>query len=81
MKKYRMVLVEWRDAIVRAGWEHTDEALSETDEMACTTIGYLIEKTKEHIVVAGTLSDDGAQLNGRITIPMVWVVKIQTLKV
>ena len=79
MKKYRKVLVQWRDAITQHGWENADEAAHE-ETAHCESIGYLISRSKTEVVIAQTVG--GEQINGRIHIPVVFLRgQIRTLKV
>jgi hypothetical protein len=80
MKKYRKVLVQWRDAVTAMGWEDHGAAIAGHEAEPCESVGYVIHRTKTNLVLAQTVSGDG-QINGRITIPIDWVNTIQTLKV
>lgn len=80
MKKYRKVLVVWHDAVTAMGWENHDDAVVNHGTQGCESIGYLIHRTKTDVVLAQTISHDG-QINGRVTIPVVWLrAPIVTLK-
>lgn len=79
MKKYRKVLVTWHDAVTKTGWEEPADAVVDHHTQECESIGYIIHRTKKDIVLAQTISQDG-QINGRITIPLIWLRAIQTLK-
>jgi hypothetical protein len=47
--------VHWTDTATRAGWtEHRDK---ETGTIECWTVGYLLEKTDEHIVLSGSWNE------------------------
>ena len=52
--KRPIVLVEWEDAAFTGGWHPKSVTTSQ-----CTTVGYLIEKTKVQVVVALNGCEDG----------------------
>jgi len=79
MKKYRKVLVTWRDAFTHTGWEDADISAEDASAVYCESVGYLLHQNKTDIVLAQTIGGD--QVNGRITIPRDWICgKIVTLK-
>lgn len=63
-----LVYVEWVDAVANAGWEKKAPPLA-----LCPAAGFLIEETKEHIVLAVTVSAD--EHNASMTIPKAWIKK------
>ena len=72
----KLTLVEWTDAVTDNGWE-VGSGTSNLD--AVTSIGYLIYKDKEKIILAGDVSYDKDRLlhtNRRISIPNKWIVNI-----
>lgn len=79
MKPLRKVLVTWIDAVTSHGWESAAAAAGDSASEKCESIGYLLRQNKEEIVLAQTVS--GNDINGRITIPKVWIIgKLRTLK-
>ena len=75
-----LVLVEWHDAATNHGWE-AHEAV-DTDEELMITVGFVIAKGKNTIVIASSI-DKGhhAQSNSRIKIPVGMIASIRELNV
>ena len=75
---YPIVEVIWDDATEIKGWreEHEDEELK---PCLILSVGFLVKKTKTHIVLAQDLSHDRMR-NGRSQIPMGMVKQIKTLR-
>lgn len=72
-----MVEVIWDDASeLTAGW--TDE-IEKTEPALTLSVGFLIKETKDHIVIAQDIDDNGHH-NGRSQIPRGMVKKIKVLK-
>ena len=72
--KYPLVLIIWDDAESDDGWE---EAPKELKPALATTVGFLIRKTKNHILVAH--SYDNGHTNGRIQIPQAMIKSIKEI--
>jgi hypothetical protein len=73
----KLVLIEWEDAEHKFGW--LDELPSDNPEQVmCHTVGWLMVKTKKHVVVAQTISADDA-LAQTLQIPMGMVHSITPL--
>ncbi len=71
----KIVLVEWADSTSSSGWDtNFDLELSN-----CTTVGQLVVKDKEKIVVVQSISD-GAHCDGRFAIPRSCIKSIKELK-
>jgi hypothetical protein len=74
---YDLVEVIWDDASeLTAGW--ADE-LEKTEPALALSVGFLIKSTKEHIVIAMDIDDNGHH-NGRSQIPAGMVKKIKVLR-
>jgi hypothetical protein len=75
---YPLVEVLWDDATELKGWkeEHEEEELKPS---LILSVGFLVKKTKTHIVIAQDLSEDRMR-NGRSQIPMGMVKRIKVLK-
>jgi hypothetical protein len=71
--KLVLVRVDWIDSTQQFGWGEYQET-----DMLCTSVGILVEKRKDKIVLAQSWSEE--QLATYMTIPMVAVLKIRTLK-
>jgi hypothetical protein len=79
--KYPMVRVIWADAYsMPHGWRGLQEAktLATGDQNLVADVGYLVEKTDNHIVLAARVSQDG-DVGGLMKIPVTWA-KITYLK-
>lgn len=72
----RLVLVRWIDANTDHGW--VDRAEIKIEPHKVHSIGWVISQDKGQITLAATKSDNF--VNGTITIPMVWVEQVITLK-
>lgn len=60
MTKPKLVYVEWNDAHSRDRWDTIDNVLvTMTDLMHCKTVGYLLSKDVNCIVVANTIAWEG----------------------
>ena len=60
MIKPKIVYVEWNDAHSSDRWDPIDIAMDTmTDMMHCKTIGYLISRNKDCVVVANTIAWEG----------------------
>lgn len=79
MSQPKLVLVEWEDALHEFGW--LDEFLkADPDHVICQTVGWLMVKTKKHIVVAQTISGDDSRAQ-TLQIPMGMVHSIKPLAI
>ena len=65
----RVTLVYWKDAVADVGWE--ESVKSELHD--CTSIGFVVDETKDSLTLANTVSQD--QSNCRIHIPKKWIQK------
>jgi hypothetical protein len=78
---YDLVECIWDDAESFTGWEIGSQ-INPKDSL-CTTIGFLLKKTKKHLVIASTVSwDDGVEehtSNNRIQIPVGMVKRLTIL--
>ena len=71
----RVTLVHWKDAVADVGWD--DNIKSELHD--CTSIGFIIDETKDALTLANTVSQD--QSNCRINIPKKWILKRKVVAV
>ena len=65
----KLVYLEWVDAVADLGWEENVKACLHE----CHTVGYIIDETKDAIVVAATWSK--TMSNARMHIPKAWIIK------
>ena len=74
---FDMVEVIWNDASdLTSGW--TDQIEKDEPQLALS-VGFLIKKTKEHLIIALDTDGDGHH-NGRSQIPMGMVKQIKILR-
>ena len=78
MKKKVRVEVTWEDATSLDPWTEMDEA-RDLETAKCTTIGYLIFKDNERVVIASNVSEDDEAF-GITCIPRGCITKIKKLK-
>jgi hypothetical protein len=74
---FPVVQIVWHDACTTYGWEAHDEV--DVNEELCTTIGFLVARGPETIVVASSI--DATNNNSRIKIPVGMVKTINELQV
>ena len=74
---FPLLEVIWDDASeLTAGW--TDE-IEKTEPALALSVGFLINKTKDHLVIAMDIDEQGHH-NGRSQIPIGMVKKIKVLR-
>ncbi len=74
---FPLVLVSWDDATeLEAGWS---DDLDDIGPHLATSVGFLIKRTKSHIVLAMDVDKDGMH-NGRAQIPRGMVKHMKVLK-
>ncbi len=74
---FPVVQIVWHDASTTYGWEAHDEV--DVGEELCTTIGFLIARGPETIVVASSIDDTNN--NSRIKIPVGMVKTINEVNI
>lgn len=75
MAQPKLVLIEWEDAQHEFGWLDAFPK-DDPDHVMCQTVGWLMVKTKKHVVVAQTISgDDGIAQTLQIPMGMVHSIK------
>ena len=67
LESSRVVYVEWVDAVADLGWEQNCKASLHM----CYTVGYLIDETKDALLIASTVSQFDS--NARMHIPKAWI--------
>lgn len=76
-QSYPMVEVVWDDATeLKPGW---DDELEEITPALALSVGFLISDTKDHIVIAQDIDEQGHH-NGRSQIPRGMVKTIKVLR-
>ena len=77
--RYKAVRVTWLDSAEIEGWTPVDE-LPQTRFKKIETLGWLIRKTKDVLVVAGHVGRQPDQVCGAMFIPMVSVILIEDVE-
>jgi|TARA_R110001599_G_scaffold87607_5_gene233488 hypothetical protein len=70
-EKIKIILVVWMDAVAETGWIKLEDAKRECQLSECVTIGYLIDRNKDRLLIACTKSEN--EYNAMINIPTAWV--------
>ena len=73
-QKINPVMVDWIDSIGQSGWGSYDHVT----DMRCTSVGHLIKRDKNGIVLA--LNKSAYNHGDYITIPAVAIKKVRRLK-
>jgi len=82
VNKYPLPLCEvvWHDALTTYGWEDNEEA--DTNEELMTTIGFIVARGENTIIIASTIDNDGGKMNNsRIKIPVGMIKTIKEVNV
>jgi len=75
--RHDLVLVTWDDAAeLNLGW--MDESEVEARPMLVRTVGFLIRKTSQHVIVASTVGDL-VHCHAQFQIPRKMIVSIETI--
>lgn len=79
MKKRRIVEVKWLDSSSRAGgvWKDRDHVESNAP-VECLSVGYVVARSKKHIVLAAHLAP--AEAGGDMAIPRSAITSMRKLK-
>lgn len=73
--KHRATVINWVDSTSWLGWRSIGSDLCPSE---ITTIGWLISKSKSHVVVTSCISGDD-QGRDAVTIPRGCITKMETL--
>lgn len=75
----KISVIVWKDIIAEAEWVGSISEIKEEHEpMKCVSVGWIVHRTKEHITLADSFSED--HTFGSITsIPLGVIVSIDTL--
>lgn len=76
------VEVTWLDSCVDSGWHASDAAFVRAAPSLCSSVGWLLERSKTQLVLAQsrTSSDEGEQYADVLTIPAAVVKRVRRLK-
>jgi hypothetical protein len=80
-KEYRLVFLEWVDAVTDSGWE-IGSGNSKTDDVR--SVGWLISKDDEVTILSGDISYDTGGIphtNRRLSVPTKWIKSMKDIKV
>jgi len=77
---YKKVIVKWKDACVWNDGQIKLEDAINIDMPVRETIGYLISKTKEKIVLAGFYDHKDQECDVVTIIPTQWMIEMNELK-
>ena len=70
--------IVWLDAVAESGWEE-NATTKKLKLEECITVGFLIEKNKDSLIVASSVSKK--ENNARMCIPIKWIKSIKKLKI
>lgn len=70
-----MVYLEWGDAISNTGWMSENEAKewAKEDHWVVKNVGWILEETKEYILLAAKYSDGSGEYGLLHKIPTTWI--------
>ena len=82
----KLIYVEWLDSHTVHGWNSLKELVESQKIDPCKTIGWLVKKTDESILVVSSLSSDENPdvktcAEGNMVIPLSAIVKVRLLSV
>lgn len=80
----KLVLIEWLDAHSGRGWHNLEGLRRSTEVQNCQSVGWLLEKTKQYIVLVPHLTGETGWNNerqgcGDMAIPTASVVRMTVL--
>ena len=73
---YDLVAVIWDDAEVDTGWDK----VGTPKEALVLSVGYLVKKTRKHVVLAGSITTGEYNTNNRMQIPKGMIKSIEVVK-
>ena len=81
MQDLQLVKIKWLDISGHSEWSSIDEALhwAEKETGYCTTVGWILERNRQYLVVASTKADDDT-VNDINKIPIKNILDITKLK-
>lgn len=86
-EKYKLVYIEWCDAIdAGTGWRTTENAKkwAKTDEWIIRQVGWVIKETKKYILICSKYNPQGKGYHDEIShctkIPTTWIIKYKSIK-
>jgi len=73
--KTNITLVVWYDAVAETGWTSREDAMSSCKLSECVSVGHLVDKNDERVLIACTKSEN--EYNAMINIPNAWIKVIK----
>jgi hypothetical protein len=81
VKAPRLVVVEWADSFVAGRWMGRPQGMANmTDPCIIESVGYLIEKTKNEVILASARVTSTDEFGSWHSIPRKMVKRIRTLE-
>lgn len=79
--KIKLVKVKWQDTMSESDWKDIDEIKkwAKKERAICVSVGWLVERTKKYIVVAGSKGVNDEDYGDFIRIPRAIIKKITRL--
>lgn len=78
---YPIVNVTWMDASSHSGWMPLEVVDKEATLFECHSVGYLLKRTKDRVIVAQNLSERSVgKASDIMVIPSNWVTGIKVLR-
>lgn len=74
--KYPLAVVEWEDAAHEFGWQ--EGVIPEPKTVIVRSVGYVIKRTKKHILLAQSIAEDNHAQT--LQIPKGMVIKVKNIK-
>jgi hypothetical protein len=78
-QQYKKVMISWVDAIVHTDTVPVSDAIKH-NPYPRESVGYLLKKTKEKIVLCMTFDKKDMHADTTLIIPYNWILKITELK-
>ena len=87
MKKYKLVYIEWCDAIdAGTGWKTAKDAKdwANTNEWIIKQVGWILKETKKYILICSKYNPQGKGYHDGVSqltkIPTTWIIKRKNIK-
>lgn len=78
---YPIVDITWMDASSHSGWMPLEVVDKEATLFECHSVGYLLKRSKERVIVAQNLSTKSVgKVSDVMVIPAGWITAIKVLR-
>jgi len=74
----KIIKVNWHDSVCYRGWQQSEHETYKPSE--CSTVGFLVEETKEHIALALSMGEATYNVGDVMVIPKHSVTKTKVLE-